>query len=484
MRANNMFMMAWVLLVAWLAAAPIRAGDANYPEVMIILDASGSMWSELDGEPRIAIAKQVLQTIVPSLPPEVKVGLTAYGHRWKGRCDDIEILIQPEADNRDALLEKVMEISPKGMTPIAESVKLVVNGLKDKEAETVIILVSDGLETCHADPCALVRELKGTGITFILHVVGFAVTEKENEQLGCLAEAGGGSYYLAQNAADLLQVFQTMQKDLIQKVEFEKAKTTQTQVKSGLGRVRVVFPDPGKARRGLAQFHIVRKSDGKTVKTVENPDADTSHPLPAGEYQVVLGYANTNFQAPSEIEPLDVLVQGGETSDIALGTLIFNVADSLQKLPADFVTLRSADGKVVVHTPSRGNAAHFFTAKPLPTGIYSFEYGNEKIQPALAVVGSGLEIKPLAESVLTLDSGFKIKKHEEAMTGFDILDQAGEAVLQVRRRWDNTYPLWEAFPLAPGTYAIQIHLKGMDEALLVGEFEVKKGNIVEFDTGL
>jgi hypothetical protein len=231
-------------------------------------------------------------------------------------------------------------------------------------------------------------------------------------------------------------------------------------------------------------FTIVRKSDGKTIKTVEKPDADGSHPLPAGEYQIVLGYANTNFQPPSEIAPIDVSVEGGETSELALGTLIFNVAGSLEKLPADFVTLRSSDGRYVVHTPSGGNRAHFFTAKPLPPGSYSLEYGNNKIEPKLAVLARGLEIQPRTETVLTLDSGFQIKKHDEPMTGFDVVSLNDETVLQVRRRWDNTYPLWETFPLLPGSYALLVYLKGMDEPLPVGDFEIKKGEIMEFDTGL
>jgi len=473
-----------MLLAACLFALPIPAAADNYPEVMIILDGSGSMWAQLEGETRIETAKKVLREIVPNLPAEVRLGLTAYGHRWKGRCDDIEVLVPAGSTDRDLLLEKVMAISPKGKTPIADSVSMVVNELKQKENETSIILVSDGLETCHPDPCTLVRELKETGIKFILHVVGFAVTDKEDEQLSCLADAGGGIYYTAGNAPELLNAFQSMQQELVRKVEYEKAATTQKKSKSGLGKLRVFYPDPQQKYKGLEVFKIIRKSDGKAIKTVEKPDADSSHPLPAGEYQVVLGYANTNFQPPTEIAPLDVAVEGGETSELVLGTLIFNVAESLEKLPADFVTLRSSDGKYVVHTPSRGNRAHFFTAKPLPPGSYSFEYGNDKIEPKLALLASGLEIQPRAETVLTLDSGFQIIQHDQPMTGFDIIGMDEETVLQVRRRWDNTYPMWETFPLTPGTYAVLVYLKEMDEPLPVGEIEIRKGEIVEFDTGL
>ncbi len=60
---------------------------------------------------------------------------------------------------------------------------MVVEHLKTKENETTIILVSDGEETCHPDPCGLVKKLKATGIKFILHVVGFDVNQEQQKQL-------------------------------------------------------------------------------------------------------------------------------------------------------------------------------------------------------------------------------------------------------------------------------------------------------------
>ena len=464
-----------------LLVAPLLAETGNYPEVMIILDGSGSMWAQIDGTTRIEAAKQVLREVVPALPLEIRLGLTVYGHRWKGRCDDIEIMIPAGSNDRDLLLEKVAAVSPKGMTPIADSVRLVVDELKHKENETSIILVSDGLETCHSDPCTLVRELKETGINFILHVVGFALIAEENEQLSCLAQAGGGSYYTAGNASELLSAFKNMQQELVRKVEYEKATTSRKETRSGQGKLRLTFPDSGHKRKGLELFRIARKSDGKIIKTVEKPDPDSSHPLPAGEYQVILGYANTNFQPPTEIAPMDVIVAGGETVELALGTLVFNVADSLEKLPADFVTLRSSDGKFAVHTPASGNRGHFFTAKPLPPGSYSFEYGNDKNEPKLALAASGLQVEPRTETVLTLDSGFVMKESDQPITGYDIVGTDGSNVLRVRRRWDNSYPLWQTYPLNPGTYELLVYLKGMDEPLNMGKFELKQAEIVEFD---
>ena len=198
------------LLCALLAAACLlaipsarAARAADYPEVMFILDASGSMWGRVGGQAKIDAAKQVLAQAVLALPPEVRVGLAAYGHRRKGDCADVEILIPSGAADRRELLKKVQELSPKGKTPIAGAVKLAADALKTKENETTIVLVSDGIETCHQDPCGVVKALKQSGVKFILHVVGIGVDDKAKAQLTCLAQAGGGRYFGAYDAASL-----------------------------------------------------------------------------------------------------------------------------------------------------------------------------------------------------------------------------------------------------------------------------------------
>ena len=484
MHRLHLILYALILFVLFSSPTPTaQAADTNFPEVMIILDGSGSMWGNTGSQTKIKAAKDVLHQLIPSLPSEVKLGLTVYGHRQKGRCDDIEIMIPAGSDDRDLLLSKVDSISPKGKTPIADSIKMVVDELKSKENETTIILVSDGEETCNPDPCGVVKTLKATGIKFILHVVGFDVDQAQKEELACLAEAGGGQYFDAASAAALLNALQIVQKEVSQKVEFEKAKTTTKKKKSGLGKLKVTYPTGGE--KGLAHIRIVRKKDNKTIKTAAKPKTESIHPLLSGEYEVVLGYANSNYQKPSEITPIAVTINGGETTELALGTLIFNVADSLKKLPAGLVTLRRDDGRVVLETPAKGNNYYFFTSKPLPPGTYSFEYSNRTMTSS-AIAATDIKISANAESVLTLDSGIKINKHEQKMTGFDLINNAtGKPALQIKRRWDNDYPIWYAFAVQPGNYSLNVYLKGMDEALPVADdIVIKKGELLEFDTGL
>lgn len=174
----------------WAAAAPSG-------RLMIIFDASGSMWGQIDGKAKIGIAKESFAALIRDLPSNLHVGLVAYGHRRKGDCSDVETLVVPGPLDREMLIETVNAINPKGKTPITLAIKKTVGIIKLLKNETSIILVSDGKETCGADPCEFVRQLRRTGLKFVMHVIGFDVDPAGKEQLACMAEAGGGEYYPA-----------------------------------------------------------------------------------------------------------------------------------------------------------------------------------------------------------------------------------------------------------------------------------------------
>ena len=103
----------WIALSLAALLAPAAATHAqDYPEVMFILDASGSMSEDAGGTCKMDAAKKVMAQIVPDLDPEVRVGLIVYGHRRKGDCRDIEMVIPPGRTDRDKLLARVKSLEP------------------------------------------------------------------------------------------------------------------------------------------------------------------------------------------------------------------------------------------------------------------------------------------------------------------------------------------------------------------------------------
>jgi hypothetical protein len=107
------------------------------------------------------------------------------------------------AGDKSAVIEQINAINPKGETPITKSFEVASERLKGVEEETTVVLISDGKETCEGDPCALVRSLREQGINVRVHVVGFDVNQEERDQLVCIAGAGEGKYFSADNAEQL-----------------------------------------------------------------------------------------------------------------------------------------------------------------------------------------------------------------------------------------------------------------------------------------
>jgi Ca-activated chloride channel family protein len=171
---------------------------------IIVLDGSGSMWAQIDGTARISIARDTLRAVLGELPDDIELGLMTYGHRERGNCGDIELLVPAGAGTGEAIIGAADRINPRGMTPISDAVRLAAEELRFTEERATVILITDGLETCEVDPCQLASELDAAGIDFTTHVVGFGLSDAEGQQVACLAENTGGRYIQAQDAGELV----------------------------------------------------------------------------------------------------------------------------------------------------------------------------------------------------------------------------------------------------------------------------------------
>ncbi|MCC5972932.1 MAG: VWA domain-containing protein [Rubellimicrobium sp.] len=172
---------------------------------ILVFDASGSMWGQIDGVNKIVIARDVVAEILRDFPEDQNLGLTVYGHNRRGDCGDIETLVEPGTGNRDEIARIVNTLNPRGMTPMADSIIAAANALRHTENAATVILVSDGIETCNPDPCAVARTLAETGVDFTAHVVGFDLEKEPGavEQLQCMADATGGLFFSTSNASEL-----------------------------------------------------------------------------------------------------------------------------------------------------------------------------------------------------------------------------------------------------------------------------------------
>lgn len=194
-------------LFAGLAALGLAlpATAQQRPDTILVLDASGSMWGQIDGVNKITIARDVVRDFVAVFPADENLGLVAYGHRERGQCSDIETIVAPALGTGEDIAKIVAELNPRGMTPMTDAVIAAAHALRHTEQAATVILISDGIETCNPDPCAAARALNDAGVDFTAHVIGFDVRGEAEAllQMQCIADETGGRFFTADNAEEL-----------------------------------------------------------------------------------------------------------------------------------------------------------------------------------------------------------------------------------------------------------------------------------------
>lgn len=177
--------------------------QASAPSILVI-DASNSMWGRIDGRAKMEIAREAVSSLVDTLPKSGRLGIVAYGHRRAGDCADIETVLPVGAVDKGKVQAVAGKLTPRGKTPITGALKEAA-GLLDAGKPGSVIIVTDGIETCKGDPCALAEELKRKNAAFVAHVIGFDVSAVERPKLACIAERTGGTFLVAANAGELGQ---------------------------------------------------------------------------------------------------------------------------------------------------------------------------------------------------------------------------------------------------------------------------------------
>ncbi|MFN3231750.1 MAG: vWA domain-containing protein [Alphaproteobacteria bacterium] len=266
------------------SAQDVSAQDASAgPEdTILIMDASGSMWGQIDGVNKIVIAKDVMEGLIRSIPEERRLGLVAYGHRKKGDCKDIETLADVGAE-RAKLIDQVRALSPTGKTPLSSSVLHAAEDLNYTRNKSTVILVSDGKETCDVDPCELGRMLEENGLDFTVHVVGFDVTEEERTGLQCIAEETGGVFLAADNAEELTDALAQV---ALTQGEAEPSEAESESVPSTLA-LKATILNGGPLIQSNLNWTVLPAEGGDPVFTAEDAGAVETEVLP-GDYSVTV----------------------------------------------------------------------------------------------------------------------------------------------------------------------------------------------------
>ncbi|MEM8575002.1 MAG: VWA domain-containing protein [Pseudomonadota bacterium] len=199
---------------AALAAEGSGNSDSCIEDAMIVFDASGSMAGNqgpgiASSPPRIDEVRSALSKVLPSAARYRRIGLVTYGPGPEEQCN-VKLNFPPATNATSRIMDTVNEMVPAGDTPLTAAVWKAANALDYQSRPGVIVVVTDGEETCGGAPCQLAEDLHAAAAGLKIHVIASRYHSfswrgaNHATELGCLAEESGGVYVKANSEDELI----------------------------------------------------------------------------------------------------------------------------------------------------------------------------------------------------------------------------------------------------------------------------------------
>lgn len=165
---------------------PKKNTESHYlTRILFIYDASNSMWGDWQSDKKINIANRLLSRMIDSLAEytNTELALRVFGHQKEYRfydCSDTKLEVPFMPNNHLKIKQKLKAIYPRGTTPIARSLEAAAKDFPPcQHCRNIIILITDGIEECDGDPCAISQELQKKGIILKPFIIGIGQNFKE-----------------------------------------------------------------------------------------------------------------------------------------------------------------------------------------------------------------------------------------------------------------------------------------------------------------
>ncbi|MBR9859700.1 VWA domain-containing protein [bacterium] len=185
----------------------MSSAQTKKTRILFVLDASNSMYAKMGDDSRIVVAKRLLTRLVDSLEgmENIELALRVYGHqssRHERNCKDTRLEVGFSATNHKKIKEKLVDVRPKGTTLIAYSLEQAAYDFPEADnVRNVIILITDGLEECEGDPCAVSTALQKQGVIVRPFIIGLGLSEDFKTQFECV-----GRFFEAETENDFRDV--------------------------------------------------------------------------------------------------------------------------------------------------------------------------------------------------------------------------------------------------------------------------------------
>ena len=192
---------AWLLLFAWVSVSAYSqvssTADAEPTRILFVFDASNSMNAMWGKHRKFETATDLLSQTLRELNQndKLELGLRVYGHGTKHvigqqNCEDTELIVPLGTDNKLLIKQSLNRLQAQGTTPIARSLEQAAYDFPESPGRNVIVLITDGIEACDEDPCAVSRALQSKGIVVKPFIIGLGIDESMMSSLECI-----GNFY-------------------------------------------------------------------------------------------------------------------------------------------------------------------------------------------------------------------------------------------------------------------------------------------------
>lgn len=319
------------LIVAFLLGVPLlvsfnaTAQSAKKTRILFVLDGSQSMYARWENGQKMQVATRLLGEMVDSLKQadNVEVALRAFGHTYRvvqgdRSCTDTKLEVPFGKNNHDKIISKLREIRPMGTTLIAYSLEQAAYDFPTcTDCRNIIVLITDGIEECDGDPCAVSLALQRKGVILKPFVIGLGLDPSIMDAFKCI-----GNFYDARNESTFKQVLNIV---ISQALNNTTAQVNLLDIynKPTETNVAMTFYD---SFSGVSRYNFVH-----TIDSRGNPDTIPIDPL--GKYDLVV------HTTPS-VEKKGIELTAGTHNYIALdaaqGSLLLqmNGFNEYQKLQA------------------------------------------------------------------------------------------------------------------------------------------------------
>lgn len=249
-----------------------RADEKGPTKVLFLLDVSGSMNEKIaSGGTKFAAAKNALKDVAGALPAGTDVGLRVYGSRIAEprsqnprACTDSELVLPIGPLDTATMNKAVDSFTAKGETPISYSLGKAVDDL-GTSGRRVLVLISDGEESCVKDPCPTARKLATSGIDLQFNAVGLGVNGRARQQLQCIADAGNGSYYDATRSGELSEAIRKITQRALRPFQFDGTPVRGAAAAVGAPEIRAGRYTDVYDTSNTPRYYRVNRAPGSTV---------------------------------------------------------------------------------------------------------------------------------------------------------------------------------------------------------------------------